>query len=72
MITLLEERHDNEAIGLCSHADVLQIFQCWMAGVEIGTFSSYRIKNGEVRLCDKQGSSLPDPVPMASQASVAA
>lgn len=72
MIDLLEERHEGAVVGVCSHADVLQIFQCWMAGIDVGTFSSYRFRNGEVRLCDALGSHLPAPVPMVSQAASAA
>lgn len=72
MIHMLEERHDGEAIGLVSHADTLQIFQLWMAGCDVRTFSSYRIKNGEVRRCDQSDECLPPPIPMVSQANTAA
>ena len=61
MVDLLEARHDGEAIALCAHADVIQIFQLWMGGCDVRTFSSYRFKNGEVRCCDPSGEGLCDP-----------
>ena len=72
MVDLLEDRHDGYAIALAAHADVIQIFQCWMGGCDVRTFSSYRFKNGEVRRCDDLGECLPPPVPMVSQKGTAA
>ena len=72
MVDTLEARHDGEAVVLCAHADVIQIFQCWLGGCDVRCFSSYRFKNGEVRRCDELGECLPCPVPMVSQAGVAA
>lgn len=73
MIDVLEARHNGDCIVLCGHADVLQIFQCWMAcDTNVCDFSSYRFKNGEVRYCDPYGECLPDKVPMVSQSGSAA
>ncbi|KAJ1449131.1 histidine phosphatase superfamily [Pelagophyceae sp. CCMP2097] len=72
MVEMLEKRHDGDAIALVAHADVIQIFQLWFGHADVRTFSSYRFKNGEVRLCDAKGLSLPKPAPMQSQAGVAA
>ena len=73
MVEFLEERHDGDAIALVAHADVIQIFQCWFANHDVRDFSSYRFKNGEVRRCHlNDPDSLPEPVPMVSQAGVAA
>lgn len=62
----LEAQYDNCHLVLVSHADVLQIAQLYASGVDnVGLFSSYRFKNGEVREM-KVGSTsrLPDPVPL--------
>lgn len=62
----LEAKYDNCHLVLVSHADVLQIAQLYASGVDnVGLFSSYRFKNGEVREM-KVGSTakLPDPVPL--------
>ena len=73
MVDTLEARHDGEAVVLCAHADVIQIFQCWMAcDANVCEFSSYRYKNGEVRRCDPVGECLPEPAPMVSQRGTAA
>ena len=48
-----------------SHADVLQIGQLYGANVEnVGLFSSYRFKNGEVRAMKRTPDSLPEPSPL--------
>jgi broad specificity phosphatase PhoE len=53
----------NYHVVLTSHADVLQIAQLYGAGAEnVGTFSSYRFGNGEVRAMARTVDSLPDPV----------
>mmetsp|Transcript_6873 Transcript_6873/g.15014 ORF Transcript_6873/g.15014 Transcript_6873/m.15014 type:complete len:349 (+) Transcript_6873:150-1196(+) len=52
-------------IVLTSHADVLQITQCYAAGLEnVGMFSQYRFGNGEVRKMGRDVGSLPEPVPL--------
>ena len=61
--------HDNadggDIIVLVSHADVLQITQLYAAGADnVGTFSSYRFTNGEVRAMKRETDSLPDPQPL--------
>jgi len=65
--------HDNAAndiVVLVSHADILQILQVYAAGVEnIGTFSSYRFANGEVRAMGRTLDTLPEPSPMKLQKS---
>jgi broad specificity phosphatase PhoE len=48
-----------------SHADVLQIGQLYGANAEnVGIFSSYRFKNGEVRAMNRTPDSLPEPDPL--------
>jgi broad specificity phosphatase PhoE len=48
-----------------SHADVLQIAQLYGANAEnVGIFSSYRFKNGEVRIMKRTPDSLPEPDPL--------
>mmetsp|Transcript_4680 Transcript_4680/g.18700 ORF Transcript_4680/g.18700 Transcript_4680/m.18700 type:complete len:192 (-) Transcript_4680:2322-2897(-) len=58
---------DDEA-GTCvvivSHADTLQITQLAIAGVDLGKFSQYRFRNGEVRQIWASPDCLPDPVPL--------
>ena len=49
---------------LASHADTLQISQCYVAGADPRSFSMYRFKNGEVRELLRAPSSLPAPVPL--------
>jgi broad specificity phosphatase PhoE len=45
-----------------SHADVLQIAQLYGVNAEnVGIFSSYRFKNGEVRAMKRTPDSLPEP-----------
>jgi broad specificity phosphatase PhoE len=52
-------------VVLCSHADVLQIAQLYGANAEnVGTFSSYRFANGEVRRMARTVDGLPRPVPL--------
>lgn len=61
--TVHEEGGDT--IVLTSHADVLQIMQLYAAGAEnVGMFSSYRFKNGEVRLMGRSVDVLPEPQPL--------
>jgi broad specificity phosphatase PhoE len=56
----LESRYDGYHIVCVSHADVLQIGQLYAANVEnVGEFSSYRFKNGEVRAMKRTPDSLP-------------
>ena len=60
-----EEQYDDTHIVWVSHADVLQIGQLYAANVEnVGLFSSYRFKNGEVRAVKNTPDSLPEPVPL--------
>ena len=60
-----EKEYDNAHIVWVSHADVLQIGQLYAANAEnVGLFSSYRFKNGEVRAVKSTPDSLPDPVPL--------
>jgi broad specificity phosphatase PhoE len=52
-------------IVLTSHADVLQITQVYAAGLEnVGKFSQYRFRNGEVRRMGRDVESLPEAVPL--------
>jgi len=54
-----------DIIVFVSHADVLQILQLYAAGVNnVGTFSSYRFGNGEVRAMKRTPDSLPIPQPL--------
>ena len=60
-----EEQYDDMHIVWVSHADVLQIGQLYAANAEnVGKFSAYRFKNGEVRAVKYTPDSLPDPVPL--------
>ena len=52
------------SIVLTSHADTLQIAQCFLAGADPRTFSMYRFRNGEVRELGTAPESLPAPVPL--------
>jgi broad specificity phosphatase PhoE len=61
----LEATYTDSHIVWVSHADVLQIAQLYGAGAEnVGTFSSYRFGNGEVRAMARTVDSLPGPVPL--------
>jgi broad specificity phosphatase PhoE len=62
----IETRYDDCHIVLVSHADVLQIAQLYASGSDnVGSFSSYRFKNGEVReMVVGSTDFLPDPVPL--------
>jgi broad specificity phosphatase PhoE len=69
LILELEARHEGECLVLASHADTLQIAQCYIAGVDARTFSMYRFANGEVReLLPNAAWSLPSPVPLSYNA----
>lgn len=57
--------HEADIIIFVSHADVLQIAQLYAADIaNVGQFSSYRFKNGEVREMAQTVDSLPDPQPL--------
>ena len=65
VVDKLEAQYEGCHIVWTSHADVLQIAQLYGANVEnVGTFSSYRFKNGEVRAMKRTPDSLPDPSPL--------
>jgi broad specificity phosphatase PhoE len=65
VVERLESKYEGHHIVLVSHADVLQIAQLYGANAEnVGTFSSYRFKNGEVRAMKRTPDSLPDPSPL--------
>jgi broad specificity phosphatase PhoE len=65
VVERLESEYDGYHIVWVSHADVLQIGQLYAAGVQnVGTFSSYRFKNGEVRAMNRTPDSLRDPEPL--------
>lgn len=60
-----EDQYNDTHIVWVSHADVLQIGQLYAANAEnVGTFSAYRFKNGEVRAVKNTPNSLPEPVPL--------
>jgi broad specificity phosphatase PhoE len=60
-----ESEYQNCHIVWVSHADVLQIGQLYAAGAEnVGDFSSYRFKNGEVRAMKRSKEYLPEPSPL--------
>ena len=60
-----ESEFDGYHIVWVSHADVLQIGQLYAANADnVGEFSSYRFKNGEVRAMKRSPESLPEPVPL--------
>jgi broad specificity phosphatase PhoE len=62
VVTKLEEEYEGHHLVLVSHADVLQIAQLYSANVDnVGIFSSYRFKNGEVRAMKRTPDSLPPP-----------
>ncbi|KAL1514758.1 hypothetical protein AB1Y20_003844 [Prymnesium parvum] len=60
-----EARHKGCSIVLVSHADTLQISQCYVAGVDCRTFSQYRFQNAEVRKLEQTAESLPKPIPLS-------
>jgi broad specificity phosphatase PhoE len=65
LVKKLESQYEGCHIVWTSHADVLQIAQLYGANAEnVGTFSSYRFKNGEVRAMKRTPDSLPDPSPL--------
>lgn len=65
VVNRCEEQYDDTHIVWVSHADVLQIGQLYAANAEnVGLFSSYRFKNGEVRAVKNTPDSLPEPVPL--------
>lgn len=60
-----ESEYEGCHIVWVSHADVLQIGQLYAAGAEnVGEFSSYRFKNGEVRAMGRSLECLPPPIPL--------
>ncbi len=64
-ITDIDSKHKDDIIVLVSHADVLQITQLYAAGAEnVGSFSSYRFTNGEVREMARTVDSLPEAQPL--------
>jgi len=65
VVTRCEERYDGVHVVWVSHADVLQIGQLYAANAEnVGRFSAYRFKNGEVRAVKNTPDALPNPVPL--------
>ena len=65
VVARCEELYDDTHIVWVSHADVLQIGQLYAANAEnVGKFSAYRFKNGEVRAMKNTPDSLPEPVPL--------
>lgn len=65
VVERFEAEYDNHHIIWVSHADVLQIGQLYGANVEnVGLFSQYRFKNGEVRAMKRTADYLPEPVPL--------
>lgn len=60
-----EKQYEGTHIVWVSHADILQIGQLYAANAEnVGKFSAYRFKNGEVRAMKNTTDSLPEPVPL--------
>ena len=60
-----EEKYNDMHIVWVSHADVLQIGQLYAANADnVGKFSAYRFKNGEVRAVKNTPDSLPSPLPL--------
>jgi broad specificity phosphatase PhoE len=65
VVERLESEYDGHHIVWVSHADVLQIGQLYAANAEnVGTFSSYRFRNGEVRAMKRTPDSLPQQFPL--------
>jgi hypothetical protein len=46
LVLSLEAEREGQCIVLTSHADTLQITQCYVAGADPRSFSMYRFKNG--------------------------
>ena len=61
----MESLYDGKSIVLTSHADTLQIMQCFVAGTDERLFSQYRFKNGEFRELLQDPLSLPRPLPLS-------
>jgi broad specificity phosphatase PhoE len=60
-----ESTYENTHIVWTSHADVLQIAQLYAADYDhVGSFSSFRFGNGEVRPMKQTKESLSEPVPL--------
>jgi len=60
-----ESKYSNTHIVWTSHADVLQIAQVYAADYDnVGSFSSFRFGNGEVRAMKSNADSLPDAAPL--------
>jgi len=65
VVNRCEKQYRDTHIVWVSHADVLQIGQLYAANAEnVGKFSAYRFKNGEVRAMKNTTDSLPEPVPL--------
>mmetsp|Transcript_46333 Transcript_46333/g.74514 ORF Transcript_46333/g.74514 Transcript_46333/m.74514 type:complete len:198 (-) Transcript_46333:121-714(-) len=64
LIVDLETRYSDKDIVLTSHADTLQIMQCFVAMVDPRQFSQYRFLNAEVRPLLQNPTSLPPPAPL--------
>ncbi|CAM9236263.1 unnamed protein product [Ectocarpus sp. 12 AP-2014] len=67
LVQALERDYEDADIVLSSHADTLQIAQCYIAGADERLFSQYRFKNGEVRRLLQDPDSLPPPAPLSFQ-----
>ncbi|CAM9180077.1 unnamed protein product [Chrysoparadoxa australica] len=68
MMLELEQQYSDRCLVLTSHADTLQITQCYVSGVDERLFSQYRFRNAEVReLLPNVPSSLPAPRPLTFQ-----
>ncbi|CAM9533859.1 unnamed protein product, partial [Phaeothamnion confervicola] len=65
LILSLEEGHQNASLVLTSHADTLQILQCYVAEADVRLFSQYRFANGEIRQLFQDPFSLPAPKPLS-------
>ena len=64
LITDLEARYSGKNIVLTSHADTLQIMQCFVAEIDPRLFSQYRFRNAEVRSLLQEPTSMPQPAPL--------
>jgi broad specificity phosphatase PhoE len=65
VVDKFESEYSDHHIVWVSHADVLQIGQLYGANVDnVGLFSAYRFKNGEVRAMKRTPDSLPEPEPL--------
>lgn len=67
LIMRLEGQFEGKTIVMSSHADTLQIMQCYVAMADIRAFSQFRFTNGEIRLLRQDPSSLPSPRPLSFQ-----